>query len=105
MNPEEQKIEEILTKAANEIYDYITEKDIIKAANEYHNKTIYKKAKFELKKLLVEARINEHEIPTDYHISSSESPDYNKGFAAALRQVVASNRNRISTLKQELEKQ
>lgn len=37
-------LEETLTKAFNDFYDYITEKDIIKTAHEYTEKTVYKTA-------------------------------------------------------------
>jgi len=37
-------IDEILTKAFNDFYDYIIEKDIVKVAHEYSEKTVYKEA-------------------------------------------------------------
>lgn len=47
------QIDAILMKAFNEYYDYITEKDIIKAANEYSEKTSYNNAKSALKQLIL----------------------------------------------------
>lgn len=42
--PPEGELDEILTKVLNEFYDYITEKDIVKAAHEYSEKTIFKES-------------------------------------------------------------
>jgi hypothetical protein len=53
------EVEAILTDAFNSFYDYITEKDIIKAAHEYSEKTVYKIALARINKLLIEARIDE----------------------------------------------
>ena len=49
---EEDRLGEILTKAFNDFYDYITEKDMIKVAHEYSEKTVYKTAKQELTNLI-----------------------------------------------------
>jgi hypothetical protein len=68
MTPEERKIDELLTKAFNDFYDYITEKDIVKVAHEYSEKTVYKTAKASLLQMLVEARIDE--ILEPLHLSN-----------------------------------
>lgn len=52
------RVEEILTKAFNDFYDYITEKDIVKVAHEYSEKTVFKQASQEIQKMLVEAQTN-----------------------------------------------
>lgn len=46
------ELDTILTKAFNDFYDYITEKDIIKAAHEYSEKTVYKIARQALIELI-----------------------------------------------------
>lgn len=51
-----ENLDEILTKAVNDFYDYITERDIIKAAHEYSNKTIYKETKQQLETLITSER-------------------------------------------------
>lgn len=48
------KIDAILTIAFNDFYDYIIEKDIVKAAHEYSEKTVYKTAKRQINNLLIE---------------------------------------------------
>lgn len=47
-------LDEILTKAFNDFYDYITEKDIIKVAHEYSEKTVYNQAKLSLNRYIDE---------------------------------------------------
>lgn len=47
----DEQMNSILKTAFNDFYDYITEKDIIKAAHEYSTKSIYKGAKTALKDL------------------------------------------------------
>lgn len=50
----EERLDEILETALNDFYDYITEKDIIKVADEYSNKTIPKKAKQAIDRLFLD---------------------------------------------------
>lgn len=50
----DKRLGEILETALNDFYDYITEKDIIKVADEYSNKTIPKKAKQAIRELFLE---------------------------------------------------
>ncbi len=52
-------IEEILTKAFNDFYDYIIERDIVKVAHEYSEKTVYKTATQALNQLMLQERIDE----------------------------------------------
>lgn len=49
--PDNTELDTILTKAFNDFYDYITEKDIIKVSHEYSEKSIYKDAKAALEAL------------------------------------------------------
>lgn len=46
------EIDKILTKALNDFYDYIIEKDIVKVAHEYSEKTVYKTAKQAIEALI-----------------------------------------------------
>jgi DNA topoisomerase IB len=54
-------IENILKKAFNDYYDYITEKDIIKAAHEYSEKTAFKEAAQQLRQYIDKEIIGEDE--------------------------------------------
>lgn len=51
-SPTADAISEILTETLNNFYDYITEKDIIKAAEEYYSKTTFTQAKAKLQALI-----------------------------------------------------
>lgn len=52
------EIEKIVTKVFNDFYDYITERDIIKAAHEYSEKTIYKEATQAIYNLILDGNIS-----------------------------------------------
>lgn len=57
----DKQIDEILATFGGELYDYITEKDIIKAAEIYAEKPMHKKAKQRITALILEGRIDELE--------------------------------------------
>lgn len=59
-------LDEILTTAFNDFYDYITEADMVKAAHEYSEKTAYKKAKAKLSAREVAAEIKGLKIIENY---------------------------------------
>lgn len=87
------KLDEILVTCLNEFYDYITEKDIVKVADEYSNKTIPKKAKASLIALIEKEIIgpNENLVLPDFPKFDEEGePLYSKRAAAEGRkQVIA----------------
>ncbi len=51
------ELEKILTKAFNDFYDYITERDMIKVAHEYSEKTVYKTATAQLESYIKEREV------------------------------------------------
>ena len=53
--PQANTLDEILTKAFNDFYDYIIEKDMLKVAREYSEKTVYKSAKQHIQALITES--------------------------------------------------
>lgn len=61
--PVDSELDRILKKLLNDFYDYMTERDILKTAHEYSEKTIYKTAKQALQahinKQVIEGRIEE----------------------------------------------
>ena len=52
LEPPVESLDSILEEAFNNFYDYITEKDIIKVAHEYSEKTVYKQARAKLERLI-----------------------------------------------------
>lgn len=62
-NSIDSELEEILTRGFNAFYDYITEKDIIKAAHEYNEKTFYFEALQDIHAKYVSRKEIEEAIP------------------------------------------
>lgn len=67
-------LDKILVKAFNDFYDYITEHDIIKAAHEYSEKTVYKDAKSAIRTAIQSAKPIE--------LADDDTSDWRHGFIA-----------------------
>ncbi len=80
-------LDEILTKIFIDYYDYMTEQDILKAAHEYSEKTVYKEAKAAIQSLIAEC-LPEKQKPTPERYATPQL-SMNAGYNQAIDTMVA----------------